>query len=623
MPRPELSLVIPIYNEAEVLPQLDVRLKELLEKLAIDTEVVFVNDGSRDGSLEILRRMASHELRYKVISFSRNFGHQRAITAGMDKSRGRAVVVMDADLQDPPEVILEMVEKWRQGYDVVYGRRRSRAGESWFKLITAKIFYRVFAAMIPIEVPLDTGDFRLMSRRVVTTMRGLRETHRFVRGLVAWVGFKQTAVEYDRAPRAAGETKYPLRKMIAFAMDGIASFSIQPLRFATYVGVVVGAASVLYGLGAIISKLLGMTVPGWTTTVVLVSFLFSVQFFMIGVLGEYVGRIYEQVKGRPLYIVSERINFGRRKVEHLATKDIEEVLVPGTPPLPAVATGAIATSKDGPASTQGPRVPSTGLPSSPPVPGAAKPLAPKLPSSVSKVESGARSPSGTSPTAGRAPSSLPPRPAASSAPPRASVAPAPTRTSTSAPASMPPRAPSLPLPSATTSSSKRPPSTQSLKAPLGTKPSGSSPLAKTATGAPPASKATSAAPPAKTSSMAPPGKTPSASPPAGKTPSDAPPASKAASVPPAGKTPSVPPASRDPKELFGSSKEPAASGGAKAQGESAQGESAEARSERFSSMPTKVAPVSSEADDEGDATRVEPNPLLASERSGAKRDDEG
>lgn len=327
MPRPELSLVIPIYNEEEVLPQLDSRLQGLLGRLGIDAEVVFVNDGSKDQSIEILRRMAANESRYRVIGFSRNFGHQRAITAGMEKSRGKAVVVMDADLQDPPEVILEMVAKWREGYDVVYGRRRSREGESAFKLLTAKLFYRVFAALIPIEVPLDTGDFRLMSRRVVRTMSGLRESHRFVRGLVAWVGFKQTAVEYDRAARAAGETKYPLKKMIAFAIDGIASFSIQPLRFATYIGVFVGTASVLYAIAAMITHFAGMTVPGWTTTVVLVSFLFSVQFFMIGVLGEYVGRIYEQVKRRPLYIVSERINFGRQddqqRTQRLVTSDIE------------------------------------------------------------------------------------------------------------------------------------------------------------------------------------------------------------------------------------------------------------------------------------------------------------
>jgi polyisoprenyl-phosphate glycosyltransferase len=313
VPRPELSLVIPIYNEAEVLPELERRLDALMEKLPASSEVIFVNDGSKDASLDHLRGMAAREARYRVLSFARNFGHQRAITAGMDRSRGRAVIVMDADLQDPPEVILEMLEKWRDGYDVVYGRRRTRAGESWFKLVTAKIFYRLFASLIPIEVPLDAGDFRLMSRPVVNTLRSLRETHRFVRGLVAWVGFKQTEIEYDRAARVAGETKYPLRKMLSFAIDGIASFSIQPLRLATVFGVLTGTTSILYATAAIISYLAGRTVPGWTTTVVLLSLLSAAQFFMIGILGEYVGRIYEQVKKRPLYVVAEKINFGRPK----------------------------------------------------------------------------------------------------------------------------------------------------------------------------------------------------------------------------------------------------------------------------------------------------------------------
>jgi len=218
-------------------------------------------------------------------------------------------------------VILEMMAKWREGYDVVYGRRRSRAGETRFKLLSAKLFYRLFAAMIPVEVPLDTGDFRLMSRRVVQTLRGLRETHRFVRGLVAWVGFKQTAVEYDRAARAAGETKYPLRKMLAFAFDGIASFSILPLRAASYVGALVGAFGVVVMLFAIVSWMLGKTIQGWTTIIILLSFLFSVQLVIIGVLGEYVGKIYEEVKRRPLYIVAERINFARRRRASRASRD--------------------------------------------------------------------------------------------------------------------------------------------------------------------------------------------------------------------------------------------------------------------------------------------------------------
>lgn len=340
MPRPELSLVIPIYNEEEVLPQLDGRVRELLTTLALDAEVVFVNDGSRDRSMDLLREMATREPRYKVVGFARNFGHQRAITAGIDHARGKAVVVMDADLQDPPEVILEMVKKWREGFDVVYGRRRTREGETAFKLLTAKIFYRVFAAMIPIKVPLDTGDFRLMSRRVVLAMRELRETHLFVRGLVSWVGFKQCAVEYDRAARAAGETKYPLKKMISFALDGIASFSVLPLRFATYIGLLVGFGSVLYATAAVITFLVGRTVPGWTTTVVLVSFLFSVQLLVTGVLGEYVGRIYEQVKGRPLYVVGEKLNLASKKKKRKerparpSQRETSEVTVVPSVPVP-------------------------------------------------------------------------------------------------------------------------------------------------------------------------------------------------------------------------------------------------------------------------------------------------
>src|SRR4051812_11771091 len=214
---PVLSLVLPIFNEEAVIPELHARLQKFLPALGLDSEVVFVDDGSRDRSLELLKKLSAVEPRYRVLSFARNFGHQAAITAGLDHARGEAVVVMDADLQDPPEVVLEMVAKWKQGYDVVYGRRRSREGETWLKLLTAKWFYRIFAAMIPIEVPLDTGDFRLMSRRVVTVLRELREVHRFVRGMVSWLGFRQIAVLYDRPRRFAGVTKYPLRKMLRFA----------------------------------------------------------------------------------------------------------------------------------------------------------------------------------------------------------------------------------------------------------------------------------------------------------------------------------------------------------------------------------------------------------------------
>ena len=312
--RPTLSLVLPIYNEEEVIPELHQRLQEFLKELALDAEVVFVNDGSRDRSMELLREITKDEPRYKVLSFARNFGHQTAITAGVDYARGKAVVVMDADLQDPPAVVLEMVAQWREGYDVVYGKRRTRAGETWFKLFTAKWFYRVFAAMIPIEVPLDTGDFRLMSRRVVLALRELRETHRFVRGMVSWVGFKQTAVLYDRPGRFAGETKYPLRKMLRFAIDGITSFSVLPLRFATYLGMIISLLSVLYAVWAMVAHFFfDATLPGWTATVVLISLLSDVQLLMIGILGEYVGRIYEEVKRRPLYVVGDRVNLPRER----------------------------------------------------------------------------------------------------------------------------------------------------------------------------------------------------------------------------------------------------------------------------------------------------------------------
>jgi dolichol-phosphate mannosyltransferase len=312
MARPTLSLVLPVFNEAEVIPQLHEQLQKFLAELATETEVIFVDDGSKDATFDLLKELCAKDARYRILSFSRNFGHQAAITAGVDHARGEAVVVMDADLQDPPAVVLEMMKHWREGFDVVYAKRRSRAGETIFKKLTAKIFYRLFAAMIPIEVPLDTGDFRLMSRRVVLTLRALRETHRFVRGMVSWVGFKQTAVLYDRPARAAGETKYPLRKMLRFAIDGITSFSVLPLRFSTYLGMIMSVLSVAYAAWAVfVHFVLKQTVAGWTATVVLISLLASVQLLMIGVLGEYIGRIYEAVKLRPLYVVRDRVNLER------------------------------------------------------------------------------------------------------------------------------------------------------------------------------------------------------------------------------------------------------------------------------------------------------------------------
>lgn len=306
---PTLSLVIPVFNEEATLPELARRLDEFLGALDETWEVVFIDDGSKDRSLQMLRELAAREPRYKVLSFGRNFGHQIAITAGVDVAEGAAVVVMDADLQDPPEVVREMLVKFREGFDVVYGVRTKRHGESLFKRVTAALFYRLLRSMLGFEVPVDTGDFRLMSRQMVVTLRSLREKHRFVRGMVAWVGFKQTRVYYERPARFAGETKYPLSKMMRFAIDGITSFSIIPVRMATWLGVATGFLAVFIGLWAIVQKLRGApVVVGWTTIMMLVAFCSSAQLLMTGVLGEYVGRIYEEVKRRPLYTVAERLN---------------------------------------------------------------------------------------------------------------------------------------------------------------------------------------------------------------------------------------------------------------------------------------------------------------------------
>jgi polyisoprenyl-phosphate glycosyltransferase len=312
MPRPTLSLVIPVFNEEAIIPELDRRLRALLAELKeVGTawEVVFVNDGSADRSLPMLKELAATESRYKVVSFSRNFGHQLAITAGIDRAEGEAVVVMDADLQDPPEVVVAMIARWREGFDVVYGVRAKRHGETWFKRATAAIFYRLLRAMLGgISIPADAGDFRLMSRPVVLTLRALREHHRFVRGMVAWVGFRQAAVTYERPARFAGETKYPFRKMLRFAMDGITSFSVVPLRIATWLGAMAGLVAVGAAAWAFVEGTRGHVVPGWTTLMILVSFGTCAQLLMTGILGEYIGRIYEEVKRRPLYVVGEEIN---------------------------------------------------------------------------------------------------------------------------------------------------------------------------------------------------------------------------------------------------------------------------------------------------------------------------
>jgi len=312
--RPVLSLVLPVYNEEAIIPELDRRLRAFLSEVQSGVgdrwEVVFVNDGSQDQSLPLLKQLALAEPRYKLLAFARNFGHQMAITAGIDRAEGDAVVIMDADLQDPPEVVKDMLARWREGYDVVYGVRSKRHGETWFKRMTAAVFYRLLRAMLGgVSIPVDAGDFRLMGRQVVLTMRALREQHRFVRGMVAWVGFRQSAVHYERPARFAGETKYPFRKMLRFAIDGITSFSVVPLRIATWLGVFAGLVAMAGGVWALYVKLLvSGVVPGWTTIMILVAMGSSAQLLMTGILGEYVGRIYEEVKRRPLYVVSEEIN---------------------------------------------------------------------------------------------------------------------------------------------------------------------------------------------------------------------------------------------------------------------------------------------------------------------------
>jgi glycosyltransferase involved in cell wall biosynthesis len=309
--RIQLSIVIPIYNETDCLEELLQRLRVSLAKAQVDDyEVIFVDDGSRDKSREVLRKLCGQDSRVKMVGLTRNFGHQFAITAGLDCSRGEAVLVMDGDLQDPPEVIPEFLAKWRDGYDVVYGIRLERAGESWFKRWTAALFYRVLRNLTKTDVALDAGDFRLLSRRAIDSFNRLRERARFVRGMVSWLGYPQAPIYYHRAPRWAGTTHFPLNKMIKLALDAIFSFSDVPLRMATwmgFVGVTICLAQLVWAFAA---KLLwGTPVRGWTSLVAIVLFIGSVQLTVLGVMGQYVGRIYEEVKGRPLYLVQERIGF--------------------------------------------------------------------------------------------------------------------------------------------------------------------------------------------------------------------------------------------------------------------------------------------------------------------------
>jgi dolichol-phosphate mannosyltransferase len=308
--RPTFSLVVPIWNEELVIPELYRRVVETMARTEGTWELVCVNDGSRDRSLQLLLDLRAQDSRVKILDFSRNFGHQIAITAGADFAEGDAVIVMDADLQDPPEVILRMIEKWREGFEVVYAVRSRRQGETWFKLFTASLFYRFLQRVADVDIPLDAGDFRLMDRRVVLAMRQLREKHRFMRGLSSWVGFRQTPLEYERAERFAGETKYPLAKMLRLANTAITSFSYLPLRLSTYFGFGLAALSLVAIILTIVLRLAGNHFfEGQATTLVSVLFLGGIQLIFLGILGEYLGRIYDEVKNRPLYIVSQAYGF--------------------------------------------------------------------------------------------------------------------------------------------------------------------------------------------------------------------------------------------------------------------------------------------------------------------------
>lgn len=302
----QYSIIAPIFNEVDNIPELYRQISDVMISTGETWELVMVDDGSTDGSTDLIRELAAADPRVRQVIFARNFGHQIAVTAGLDFSRGAAVVIIDADLQDPPEVILDMIKKWREGYEVVYAVRSEREGETWFKEFTASLFYRIIYRITDVDIPLDTGDFRLLDRKVVDVMSQMRERHRFLRGMSVWVGFRQTGVEYKRAARFAGETKYPLNKMIKFATDAITSFSYFPLQLAMYLGFISAGVSILVIPIVIFMRLAGsQAFFGQASTLIAVLFLGGVQLISLGILGEYVGRLYDEAKGRPLYITSE------------------------------------------------------------------------------------------------------------------------------------------------------------------------------------------------------------------------------------------------------------------------------------------------------------------------------
>lgn len=304
------SIVAPCWNEEATLPELHRRISQVMETLEESWELVLINDGSTDKTGQVMQKLHEADPHVHYIEFARNFGHQIAVTAGMDYAQGKVVILIDSDLQDPPELILKMLDKWREGYKVVYAVRSERKGETWFKLFTAQLFYRLIYRITDVNIPLDTGDFRLMDRQVVDQMKAMKEHHRFIRGLTSWVGFEQTGVEYVREERFAGETKYPLRKMVRLAITAITGFSIFPLQLATFVGFATAIVSAIFIILVIIARLSGyQAFAGQATTLIMVLFLGSVQLISLGIIGEYLGRIYDEVRNRPLYVVNRAVGF--------------------------------------------------------------------------------------------------------------------------------------------------------------------------------------------------------------------------------------------------------------------------------------------------------------------------
>lgn len=309
------SVVVPLYNEELVIQETYKRLKQVMDGLGESYELIFVNDGSRDKTAQMAQAICEADKNVRFIDFSRNFGHQIAITAGMDYSVGDAIVVIDADLQDPPEVIPEMLKKWKEGYDVVFGKRIKRQGETFFKKLTAKVFYRFLKSMTEVDIPVDTGDFRLIDRKVCDALKSVNERNRYIRGIISWLGFKQIGVEFIREKRFAGETKYPLKKMLKFAFDAITSFSYKPLKLASYAGTTISILSFLYLLIVLYQRLfIGNTIPGWASTLAVSLFFNGIVLVILGIIGEYIGRIYDEVKGRPLYIVRDVRNVDKDRI---------------------------------------------------------------------------------------------------------------------------------------------------------------------------------------------------------------------------------------------------------------------------------------------------------------------